>query len=82
MAKVPIGATLEWADDPSITCTVVDQKNQVKYEGEPDTISISGLARKLKGSVSESGPRRWIYEGETLQERRERFEREEANDDS
>ena len=82
MADVPIGATLEWADDPSITCTVVDQNNQVEYKGEPDTISISGLARKLKGSVSARGSLYWIYEGETLQERRERFEREAAGDDN
>lgn len=81
MAKVPRGETLEWADDTSITCKVVDENNQVEYEGEPDPISISGLAKKLKGSVSARGSLYWIYEGETLQERRERFEREATSDD-
>ena len=80
MAKVPIGATLEWADDPSITCTVLDQKNQVEYKGEPRT--ISGLAKDLKGWQSAQGSLYWKYEDETLQERRERFEREAAGDDS
>lgn len=80
MVKVPRGAILGWADDPSITCKVVDENNHVEYKGKPDT--ISGLARKLKGSVSARGSLYWIYEGETLQERRERFEREAADDDS
>ena len=80
MAGVPIGATLKWADDLSIKCTVVDQNNHVEYEGTRST--ISGLARKLKSSVSARGSLYWIYEGETLQERRERFEREAAGDDN
>ena len=80
MADVPIGATLEWADDPSIKCTVVDQNNRVEYEGTRST--ISGLAKEIKGSSSARGSLYWMYEGETLQERRERFELLAAEDDS
>lgn len=80
MAKVPTGETLEWADDPSITCTVVDQKNLVEYKGEQKT--ISGLAKDIKRWSSAQGSLYWMFEGETLQERRERFEREAAGDDS
>ena len=80
MADVPIGATLKWADDPSITCTVVDQNNHVEYEGTRST--ISGLAKDIRGSLSARGSLYWMYEGETLQERRERFELQAAEDDS
>ena len=80
MAKVPIGAILKWADDPNITCTVVDQKNHVEYEGKQST--ISGLAKDIRKSLSARGSLYWMYEDETLQERRERFEREAADDDS
>ena len=80
MAKVPIGATLEWVDDRSKTCTVVDQKNHVEYEGKQST--ISGLAKDIRGSSSAQGSLYWMYAGETSQERRERFEREAADDDS
>ena len=80
MAKVPLGAILEWTDDPSITCKVVDEYNHVEYREKRST--ISGLAKDLKGSSSARGSLYWMYEGETLQERRERFEREAAGDDS
>lgn len=80
MAKVPPGAILEWTDDPSITCEVMDENNHVKY-GEVQR-TISGLAKELKKNTSARGSLYWMYEGETLQERRERFERAEASDDS
>ncbi len=80
MAKVPIGAILEWTDDPNITCEVVDENNRVKY-GEKES-TISGLAKELKNIPSARGSLYWMYEGETLQERREHFERAEASDDS
>ena len=80
MAKVPVGAILEWTDDPSITCKAVDENNHVEYQEKRST--ISGLAKAIKGSQSARGSLYWMYEGETLQERRERFEHEAAGEDS
>lgn len=80
MANVPIDAILKWAGDPNITCKVVDQNNLVEYKGTRST--ISGLAKKIKGWSAARGPLYWVYEGETLQKRRERFEHEAAGDDS
>ena len=71
MAKVPQGATLVWVHDPKITCTVHNERS-VLYKGK--SYSLSGLAKQLRGTQSERGPDHWLYEGETLQTRRERFE--------
>ena len=46
LAGVPIGAPLQWADDPQITCRVEDDTH-VLYEDKRAT--ISGVARELKG---------------------------------
>ena len=79
MAKVPIGADLEWVDDPSIHCRVMDENNHVEYEGKRYT--LSGLAREIKDWSSARGSIYWLYEDETLQERRERLEREAEDED-
>lgn len=42
---VPVGAVLTYRKDPTITATVVDEKNKVEYEGK--VYPISGLAKKL-----------------------------------
>ena len=80
MARVPLAATLLWADDPNITCTVDNDKNRVEYQGTRYT--LSGLAKELRGGVASQGSLYWLYEGETLQERRERFTRETADEDN
>ena len=75
MVRIPVGASLQWADDPQKECTVADEKTSVVYEGQQ--WAISTLAGKLKGwKRPPSGPQYWLYEGETLQERRERLDRE------
>lgn len=71
LAGVPIGSTLEWADDPRITC-LVEGDTHVLHEGKRTT--ISGLARELKGWSAAQGSRYWLYEGKTLQEWREQIE--------
>lgn len=71
MVNMPIGAILRWVDDPEITCEVVSD-SKIRYEGE--TYSLSGLAQKLKGGGALQGPAYWLYEEETLQERRNRYE--------
>ena len=69
------GATLRWADDPAIECTV--DGNAVVYEGR--RLSISSLAQELKGwKTQPSGTPYWLYGEETLQELRLRLEQEQA----
>jgi hypothetical protein len=73
-ARVPVGATLQWADDPQITCRVEDDTH-ILYQGKRAT--ISGVAKERKGWTSAQGSRYWLYEEVTLQERREQVESEE-----
>ena len=71
-AKVPEGATLTWAYDSSITCVVVDDRH-VRYEGSLYT--LSPLAQKLlQYPWVPQGPAYWLFEEETLDERRRRLE--------
>ena len=77
---IPLGSILEWADNPEITCKVVDGGTHVEYKGQ--RFAISPLAQELKGWKSmPSGTPYWLYEGETLQERRERLEQETDSED-
>lgn len=70
---VPIGAKLALSKDSLITCTVLDDFNQVEYDGK--AWSISKLAIHLLGVSSVNGFCHFSYEGETLWERRLRLER-------
>lgn len=74
MIGVPLGAVLKLAENETITCVVCQQNPaQVVYEGEVTSLSDSARrASKLEFNVR--GPLFWKYEGETLQERRDRFE--------
>ena len=71
MVDIRPGAVLYWAEDDAITCTVLDDR-YIDYQGTKTTISAA--AAKLKGWQSAQGSQYWLYEGETLQERRDRFE--------
>jgi len=75
---VPIGAELVFTKDSHITCTVLDNSNQVEYEGR--TWTISALAMHLLDVSSANGFSHFCYEGETLWERRLRLEREGAQE--
>ncbi len=72
MVGIPVGETLEWADDPEKKCRVLDGRTHVEYEG--DTYSLYPLSAHLKGWSNAQGSKYWLYEGETLQERRNRLE--------
>ncbi len=75
MVGIPKGAALEWGDDPDIKCQVANDTSGVTYEGE--YYSLTSLASKLKKwKHSPSAIRYWLYEGETLLQRRERLEQE------
>ena len=72
---IPDGATLQWADDPTIECQVEGDSTYVIYKGQ--RWAISPLAQKLKGwKRVPSGTPYWLYEGETLRERQLRLEQE------
>lgn len=63
------GSTLVYKGDETITCQVVGER-QVEYQGK--TTSPSGAASSIRGK-NVSGSIYWMYEGETLDERRKRL---------
>lgn len=71
---VPIGAELVFTKDCHITCTVLDDSNQVKYSGK--AWAISALVMHLLGWSAANGFACFSYEGEILSDRRLRLERE------
>lgn len=82
MVDVPVGATLTFSKDETITAKVIDDK-RIEFEGT--TTSTSAAATKLlhrRGWTlrAAQGPLYWMYDGETLAERRMRME--EGTDDS
>ena len=78
MVKIPVGAVLTFKRDESISCTVSDDRH-VNYNGA--ITSLSPLSMKLLGySTTPAGPDYWLYEDETLNERRRRLETEEMDD--
>ena len=75
LVDIPVGAELEWVDDSRIKCIVIDGKTTVEFEEVQ--YSISGLAKYIKQtSYGLNGTLYWRYQGEKLQDRRERLERE------
>ena len=80
MVDIPIGATLQFVEDSDKSCTVLGTETDVEYEGHSYT--ITGLTRELKQiTYGFQATRYWKYEGETLQARRERLEKELGVDD-
>ena len=75
-ARVPVGATLQWADNPQITCRVEDDTH-ILYQGKRAT--ISGVAKELKEWKAAQGSLYWLYEEVTLKKRLEQVEAEEEN---
>jgi len=75
--EIPIGSVLHFVRDEDITVTVVDDKN-VEYRGEVTSLSKLSLDILTEhygwNSTTITGPRYWIYENETLSERRLRME--------
>ena len=73
MVNIPIEAKLHFAGKPEVEVEVVDEKTTVRYEGQ--NYAISTLATQLKeAKYWVQGTLWWVYEGETLQKRRERLE--------
>jgi hypothetical protein len=71
MAKIPIGAELVFSRDESARAKVIDN-HYVEYNGKK--ISLSESAKQILGySYLVQGTAYWMYEGETLDERRKRL---------
>jgi hypothetical protein len=78
MVNIPIGAELSYVNDENIKAKVVDLigKKTIEFQGE--ITSPSRSAQKLLGYPYQvQGTIYWMYEGETLDERRRRLENEE-----
>jgi PAS domain-containing protein len=73
--NIPIGAELYFSRDENIRAKVLEN-NKIELDGE--ILSLSRAAEKILGyNYFVQGPAYWMYEGETLDERRKRIESEE-----
>ena len=75
---VAIGAELRFSRDSDLTA-IVQPNNQIVFEGELTSLSASAVKIfQQQGSQTTSvpGTEYWMYEGETLDERRQRIETE------
>jgi len=78
MIGINVGSTLTFSKDPSITSVVLDN-NKIEFEGKSHSLSSSTLilVHRMGYTWSQvSGPSYWMFEGETLTERRLRIEQE------
>ena len=79
LADIPIGSVLEHIRSQEETCVVVDA-HRVTYQNEETSLSQAALqVYKSLGYNwrAVSGPASWLFDGETLDERRKRIEDEE-----
>ncbi len=75
MVEIPPGSEIVFSRDETIKAKVVDNRF-IELNGEMTRLSAS--AQKLLGyDYMVQGPAYWMYEGETLDERRKRIEGEE-----
>lgn len=75
MVKIPVGAELYFSRDENIKAKVVDTHtpNSIEFNGKKTSLSHS--AKKILGyQYGVAGTDYWMYEGETLDERRRRLE--------
>jgi len=76
MVDIPVGAILHFIKDEAVTCTVVDDK-RVEFEGSITSLSDPArtmLHRHGGKLTAAQGPLYWLFENETLTERRSRME--------
>ena len=72
MVDIPIGAELVFSRDKNIKAKVIDNRN-IEFNGK--ITSLSNSAQKILGyNYGVAGTLYWMYEGETLDERRKRIE--------
>ena len=76
-AGIPPGAKLGFRGRPDIEAEVVDGNTTVSYQGEAYSMSTLATQIKAKGYVVQ-GILWWTYQGESLRQRRDRMETEDA----
>ena len=77
-ADIKKGSMLTFLDDESVTCRVISN-TKVEFEGEEHSLSSAALIAKNRLGFkwkTIAGPLKWIYEGETVDARRQRLENE------
>lgn len=74
-AKLPVGSELYFSRDENITAKVVNSHSakSIEFRGEITSLSLSAQ-KVLKLNYPVSGTEYWMFDGETLDERRQRFE--------
>jgi len=72
MVDIPVGAELVFSRDENIKAKVIDNRN-IEFNGEITNLS-SAAQEALSVDYGVVGTDYWMYEGETLDERRRRFE--------
>lgn len=72
--NIPVGSELFFMEDKAICCFVIDDSNHVEYNGSKWT--ISALAYNLRGNKPSNGFCFFVYNEETLWDRRLRLEQE------
>ena len=78
MVDIPIGAELVFSRDETKKAKVIDDR-AIEFNGE--TTSLSTSAQKILGyNYGVAGTDYWMYEDETLDERRRRFEENEIQE--
>lgn len=80
MVDVPVGAALKFTRNSDVICEVVSAR-KVRFEGEVTSLSYAAQkALESEGVAWKAvqGPLYWEYEGETLNERRDRIETEDG----
>ena len=87
MVSIPIGATLHFKatdEDEGVRIITAQVRSRTKIAFEDEDTSLSGAAGKIlerRGmATSVAGPQYWYYEGESLDDRRRRMEREDSDD--
>jgi hypothetical protein len=76
LVNIPKGAVLTFTRDENVSCAVVDDR-KVDFGGEVMSLSVAADRALRRIGVewkSVQGPLYWKYDGETLDERRIRFE--------
>jgi len=76
LANIPVGAVLQFVDDENVTCKVIDDRS-VEFQGAQTSLSAAAVellrtSRAGRKSSQVQGPLYWLYNGETLDERRQR----------
>ena len=75
MVNVEIGSELTFLKDENLTCRVVGDR-EIEFNGEVTSLSAatSQLVTRSGNTNQFAGPNWWVYENETLSERRLRME--------